>query len=315
MESIFNRLKDFLPSSMVYQKHSDYDGYEIFDMKTDNQIGIYTLNEAEELSSFTLEAVAETGKATKGELVVTAQKFINTFHFDKKDQYELSAIIDLGDSYLISFEKRDKRYGIFLHSEGFTVTISTTGQVQQFFYAKEDYRIVYPETLISEGEAKEIYLAHLRFNLDCRKFDKETFINGDDQDHLAYSVVEHAYEIPADGREPAVIKEEISSESISLEDRSSIDSNQLLEFTNEEKSNKSKEKNSKPLISLQEAKEIYKNLLKMELLFVREYDESYVAVYTLSYGPTFPEMFGHVRAVDAMTGKAMYVDMGNGTFY
>lgn len=315
MESILSLMKDFLPLSKVYQSYSDYDVYELFDQNTDEQIGMYTVNEEGELSSFSLEANVETGKATKNELVIIAKRFIETFHPNKKDKYDLSAIIDLDQAYMISFEKREEKYGLFLHSEGFTVTVSTSGQVQQFFYAKEDYQIVYPETIIPEEKALETFMEHLNFDLNFTKFDKEVYKNGDNQIHLAYNVNEQAFDIPADWREPAVIKQEVERELISLQEGPSEDPNHVMRLTNDELSNNLSEMNNNPVISLQEAKEIYKNLLKMELIFVREYDENYRAVYTLSYGPSFPETLGHVRAIDAITGKAMYVDMGDGTFY
>lgn len=489
MESILYLLQPFLPVE-VYQTYADYEVYELFDKKTNEQIGMYTLNEQGELANFSLEGEAEVGNLSKQELVSVADLFIATFHPDKKEEYELSAIIDLDNPYMISYEKREGKYGLFLHSEGFTVSVSTSGRVQQFFYAKEDYQIIYPETIIPEEKALETYMKHLNFELIITKFDQEVFKNGDNQIHLAYSVNEHAFDIPADGREPAFVKEEIDWKPIPPQDApndklykligltaqhkqlevlvegdkrieiwSSLDatgpvnsdmdeidshmiklcfgqkSGHLLQVTSGEQADQNgnemgieaaKQKaldvmfklfpdtderfrlevledyvedaedeafieemdtdeiedffeeeldgegsfeddmefednytfyfhllfndvrvddcvsiigigkysgrvnhfhlnvleeadyqqlTSMPVISQDEAKRIYKDLLKMELLFVREYDENYQALYTLSYGPTFPETVGHVRALDAITGKAMYVDVGDATFY
>ncbi|MBM4763126.1 YcdB/YcdC domain-containing protein [Bacillus sp. B15-48] len=492
MESILHRLQPFLPVE-VYQTYADYGVYELFDKNTNEQIGMYTLNEQGELASFSMEGEAEAGNLPKQELVSIADKFIETFHPDKKQEYELSAMIELDNSYMISYEKREDQYGLFLRSEGFTVSVSTYGRVQQFFYEKEDYQIIYPETIISEEKALETYMDHLNFELNITNFDQEIFKNGDNQIHLAYSVNEHAFDIPADGREPAVLREEIDWKPIppqgapkddlymligltarhkklkaieegnkrteiwSLRDANGpvnsdlneIDSHiiklcfdqksgHLLQVTSGEQADQNdnemgieaaKQKaldvmfklfpdtderfrlevledhveeaddeafleeedceevadsfveeleetggedifegenelednytfyfhlmfngvrvddcvsiigignhsgkvnhfqlnvleeadyqqlTSKPVISQEEAKRIYKDLLKMELLFVREYDENYKALYTLSYGPSFPETAGHVRSIDAITGKAMYVDIGDAQFF
>jgi hypothetical protein len=466
----------------------------LFDTNTKEQIGMYTLNQQGELANFSLDGEAVAGNLSRQELVSVADKFIETFHPDKKGQYELSAIMDFDNPYMITYEKRDEKYGLFLHSEGFTVSVATNGQIQQFFYEKEDYQIIYPDTIISEEKALEMYMEHISFDLTITKFDTEVFKNGDNHVHLAYSVNEHAFDIPADGREPAVLKEEIDWKPISpqaapkdelyhligvtskhkqlevieeenktiefwslrdttglvnsdmdeadahiiklcfgqksghllqvtngeqveqdrneigmgeakqkaldvmfklfpdaddrfrlevLEDHMDDDGeddllfeedfeeleesfDQELEEINEEDFVEEDEMDlednytfyfhlmfngvrvddcvsiigigkhsgkvnhfqlnvleeadyqqlpSTPVISQEEAKRMYKDLIKMELLFVREYDENYQALYTLSYGPSFPETVGHVRALDAITGKAMYVDVGDATFY
>lgn len=489
MDSILHLLQPFLPVE-VYQTYADYDVYELFDKKTNGQIGMYTLNEQGELANFSLDVEAESGNLSRQELVSVADQFIEAFHPDKKDKYELSAIINLDNPYMISYEKREEKYGLFLHSEGFTVSVATNGRVQQFFYASEDYQVIYPDKIISAESALERYMNQLHFELNITKFDQEIYKNGDNQIHLSYSVNEHAFDIPADGREPAVVKEEIDWKPIapqivpnvelssligltaehkqlevlvegdkrieiwSLQDATGHvncdmedihphivklcfgqKSGQLLQVSSGEQADTNgkeltaadaqqraldvmfklfpdanerfrlevleenveddafyedesfdevagtfaeelevipedvsfEEENefednytfyfhlvingvrvddcvsiigigkhsgkvnhfqlnvleeavyqqlpSKPVISPDEAKKIYRDLLTMELLYVREYDENYKALYTLSYGPSFPETVGHVRALDAITGKAMFVDVGDATFY
>jgi len=482
MESILQLLQPFLPVE-VSQTYADYDVYELFAKKTNEQIGMYTLNQQGELANFSLEGEAVAGNLSKQELVSVADKFIETFHPDKKDQYELSAIMDFDNPYMISYEKRDEKYGLFLHSEGFTVSVASNGQIQQFFYEKEEYQIIYPDTIISEEKALEAYMEHLSFDLTITKFDKEVFKNGDNQIHLSYNVNEHVFDIPADGGKPDILKEELDWKTISPQvapkdelyeligvtsehkqlevieeenktiecwslreatrpvnsDMDEVDahiiklcfgqkSGHLLQVTNgeqvdqdrneigmeeakqkaldvmfklfpdadkrfrlevledhvdeddhlfEEENHEGLEESfeeeseedesslednytfyfhlifngvrvddcvsiigvgkhsgrvnhfqlnvleeayyqelpGKPVISQEEVKRMYKDLIKMELVFVREYDENYQALYTLSYGPSFPATVGHVRAIDAITGKAMYVDVGDATFY
>jgi hypothetical protein len=53
----------------------------------------------------------------------------------------------------------------------------------------------------------------------------------------------------------------------------------------------------------------------MELMFVREYAENGESIYSLAYTAAFPATVGYVRAIDAITGKAMYVDVGDALFF
>ena len=69
---------------------------------------------------------------------------------------------------------------------------------------------------------------------------------------------------------------------------------------------------SKPLISYEQAMNIYKNHLEMELLFVQEFTNG-EKVYHLSYGPLFPKTIGHVRMIDAISGDTIFVNIGNAT--
>jgi hypothetical protein len=74
--------------------------------------------------------------------------------------------------------------------------------------------VVYPEQLISEKEALETYMKHVHFELAIMEFDSETFKNGDNQFHLAYTVHEQAYDVPADGRKPELFIEQFELETI-----------------------------------------------------------------------------------------------------
>src|SRR5690606_3809746 len=50
---------------------------------------------------------------------------------------------------------------------------------------------------------------------------------------------------------------------------------------------------TKPIISVDDAKEIYTRHLKMERMFIREYDEDGMSVYSLAYVADFPNTVGH----------------------
>lgn len=495
MNTIFEQLIPFLPSKAI-ARVSDYDEttYDIIDEKTDEEIGSYSVNERGELVSLSLyEEETAQGNVSKEEIVAITDKFLKTFHPTKKE-YELSAILDLDNPYMVVYEKREETYGLFLHSMGFVVSVSTAGKVTQFHFTDEEYEVKSAEHVITKEEALEQYIDHLDFELTIEQYDHEVYKNGDSQYHLSYSLIEHITDVPVDGSEPFGIREENSYEpKIPLQEPSNKSLYELIgitpeynlldvvnedgkkmevwsknksvgsgsfegdevenhvvklkfdektgnllgvisgeEFENdgEEISQESAKKQAldfmftlfpdtnerfrlevledwddeeveddefddefeaefdveedfeddldideemdeeeyieqeqaytfyfhpyhkgiridkhvstlevgkytgkilnfdlalpaselythlqtTPKISYDEAKEIYKNQLEMELVFTREYDENEKAVYKLSYAPSFPATVGHVRAIEAMTGEAMFVDVGDATF-
>ena len=496
MNNIIEQLTHYLPSKAI-ARVSEYEEmtFDIIDEKTDEEIGSYSVNEHGELVSFSLFEDTKQGDVKRDEIAAIADKFLNTFHPTKKE-YELSAILDLDNPYMVVYEKRDDTYGLFLHSMGFVVSVSTAGQVTQFHFTEEEYEIQNDVQVITKEEALEQYIDQLDFALVIEHYDHEVYKNGDSKYHLSYSLIEHVTDIPVDGSEPFSIREEnigeakiplqepsnksvyelvgitpeyklldvlkeegkktelwtklesidsssfemdepdnhvvklifdektgdllggISGEEsendgeeISLEDakKKAIDfmfnlfpnTNErfrlevLEEFDDEEEfeddevdeeyegeSDLEEEFESDfdiededmdeeeyieyeqtytfyfhlyqndlrvdqhvsslevgkftgkitnfdldipapeqykhiltvPKISYNEAKQIYKNQLEMELVFTREYDENEKAIYKLSYAPSFPSTVGHVRAIEAMTGEAMFVDVGDATF-
>lgn len=495
MIEIMDKLQVFLPVKAIAKK-SEFDdgGYEIVDARTNVEIGGYSINENGELIGFSLFEEPSAGKLAKEEIAAIAQKFVDTF-YPGQTEYELSGILDLDNPYMITYEKRDQKYGIFIHSTGLTVSVSTSGEITSFYCDEEDYEIRYSDIVVSEKEALEKYIEALDFELNIQKFDRDVYENGDNQYHLAYSVIEHTMEIPVDGSEISSIREgfeldspiekiEVPNDSIyeligitnayqllgkqvkegyrveiwSMHDEveeytfdmDEIDdhviklcfdekSNRLLQVVSgEESANEGvkvelasakeralemmftlfpdthemyrlevfedengefdeemedteeedfgdeeftndicdedeleddwseeliehedtytfyfhlhhngvrvdghvsfisvgkytekikhvqldipdealyKKLPTSPVISRTEAKEIYKKHLKMERMFIREYNDDGKSIYTLAYVPDFPTTVGHVRAIDAVTGKAMYVDVGDATFF
>lgn len=499
MSKIIEKLQPFLPVK-AYEKASEFDeeSFEIIEVGTDELIGTYSLNGKGELIGFSLMEDASEGNLSKEQIALIAQKFIDTFYPDQQE-YELSAILDLDNPYMITYEKRDEKYGLFIHSTGFTVSVSTSGHITRFYVADEDYEIRYTEIVVSEGEALEQYVEGLDFELNIQQFDQEIYKNGDNEYHLAYSVIEQVMDIPVDGSVSTSMsegypldlplekqetpnqnlyefvgltpeytnlasqvndgkrvevwsrKDSVTSYTFDMEDASNhvvklcyeemtgnllqvqngeehedngeeiglenakeqaikllfkqfpdaherfkleifeyendefeedfeedfeeleseddyelddnFDEDELFEEEFEEwdeefveveetytfyvhlfhhglrvdrhvsvievgkysgkiihlnldvpSENHYANLPTKSVISKIEAKEILKKHVKMELRFIREYDEDGKSVYTLAYVPDFPETIGSVRAIDAVTGKAMYVDVGDAIF-
>ncbi|RFB16820.1 hypothetical protein DZB84_10520 [Bacillus sp. HNG] len=494
MSKVFEKLKPFLPVK-AYEKASDFDEdcFDIFEVGTDERFGSYSLNENGELLGFSLIGDAPEGNHSKEQMAANAQKFVDTFYPGQKE-YELSGILDLDNPYMITYEKRDGKYGKFLHSTGFTVSVSTSGKISSFYCADEEYEVRYTDFVVSEEEALETYIEGLDFELKIQQFDQEVYKNGDNQYHLAYSVIEQVMDIPIDGSDTSSIHEghdlesgiqkrdtpiqpiyelvgvtaefklldkqvaegrrieiwstlkKVAEYSFNIEDTDDHvmklcfdeKTNLLLEVLSGEEhkndgvemglktareraldvmfklipdtherfrlevpeyENEDLEYNfdefeeedfedhefieefdednfdeneweedfveqedsytfyfhlqhqgilvdqhvsllsvgkysgkithlsldlppdehyaklpTKAVISKSEAKDIYKKHVKMELMFIREYYEEGTSIYTLAYVPEFPDTVGSVRAIDAVTGKAMYVDVGDATF-
>lgn len=493
MEAILKTLQLFLPTK-AYETPSQYEEnmFDLFDEVTDEEIGCYSINENGELISFIVYAEEASGHLAKDQAAQVAEKFIDAFHYEKKKEYELSAILDFDKSYIIIYEKREEKYGLFLPNTGFSVTVTTSGLVVNFSLSDEDYVINNADVVISKEEAKKRYVESLDFELAIQKLDEESYKNGDDAYHLTYSVIEHLMDIPADGKEPVSIKEEhnvatiaeqpsptksiyqligltsahklvdvhheagkrteiwstlesvqsftfdmdgpdyhviklcfdeetgmlqrvVSGEAFehpgeelsmddakqravdlmfslfpdankrfkleALEEPDPIDDDELEEeedlidldddedpeeyddedcYAEEEEDIEFEstytfyfhlfhegirvDQNvtmievgkysgkitnvdlalpetlayltlpSKPVISYEEAKEIYQRDLEMELTFIRESDEQDNTIYSLSYVPAFPKTVGHVRVIDAITGEAIYVNVGDAVF-
>jgi len=493
MNKIIEKLQAFLPVGVYVQVSEDEDGiFDILESATDEIIGSYSLNEKGELISYSLVDDAPEGELRKEELTAIAKKFVDNF-FPGQQEYEFSGILDLDNPYMVTYEKRDEKYGLFIHSTGFTITISTSGQIMSFYSTDEEYEIRYSDFVVSEEEALEKYIEGLDFELNIQKFDHEVYKNGDNNYHLSYSVIEQIMEIPVDGSEFPSIKEEyptdltiekrecsvkdvyelvglttdytllhkqvldgkrveVWSKQVSLDSYSfdmEEESNHVIKlcfgekdgfllqvkngeehdnsgediglenaqeramgllfklypdaherfrleifetendefddvFADEEEAIELEEDlneaemfeeefddwdeeyieveetytfyvhlfhqglrvvnhvtvievgrytgkithfnldvpslelysnlPTKPIISVDDAKEIYKRHLKMERMFIREYDEDGMSVYSLAYVADFPNTVGHVRAIDATSGEAMYVDVGDATF-
>lgn len=58
---------------------------------------------------------------------------------------------------------------------------------------------------------------------------------------------------------------------------------------------------------VEQAKKTYENALEMERSWSREFDKDHI-IYKLNYLPAFPETIGHMRAIDAKTGKPWIID-------
>lgn len=477
-------LLKFIPKKAQFIRSEDkndlFEGvnYEIYEEGTEEILASCVCNESGGLINYYYLAEYETGSMTSYDVEVIGNDFIQSFYPKGLDTYTLDSIIDLDDEYMVNYGIRDEKIGVIIPHVGFTLTVSTTGQVVQFSYVHEEYDIVYPDQIISAEEAKDRYILELDFQLIIHHIDSEIYVNGDDTDQLVYQVIESAMDIPASGQDPMPVREfvettaikyqdvpyktvydmvglneeylqvgeeihgderielwahyssqlsagidyldeycekvirivfhkdnhqllfvhngEIWSESERTEqleedvleqsaldlmfllfpdtherftlevldlDESPLEEDQEIYDMDEELCEYELEEDSRPFyfhavldgipiddkviciqvgvytgkitsvfmetinngpmnhiqtkpeISKDEAKQLYANDVEMELIFGMEYDEDGKGQIHLSYMPSFPKTIGHVRLIDAQTGKGYYVDVGDSLFF
>ncbi|MCM2677384.1 DUF4901 domain-containing protein [Alkalicoccobacillus plakortidis] len=209
MRKIQNSLQTFLPIQVTCNA-SDWqeNGFELTDHQTGEEIGAFTINDKGELTNFErfLEHTSK-GSLKKEELLIIADRFIDTF-YPNRGKVELSSILELDDQYMIVYDERDERYGLFLHNTGFTITITPSGEITSFNENRSEYKVTYPEMTVTEKDALETYMKTLDFELIIQKLDRETYRNGDNQYHLTYHVMDYIIDIPVNGLEPVSIREE-----------------------------------------------------------------------------------------------------------
>ena len=142
------------------------------------------------------------GSLKPADMPAAAEKFIREFHPTGLDTYRLQSVIDLDTACLVEYGIQDERYGLDLPGIGFSLTITTAGEVVQFQYDEVEADIHYPTHIMTKEEAKAAYAARTDFELEIRRMDTQLFRNGDDTYHLVWSLREAAIDIPADGEEP-----------------------------------------------------------------------------------------------------------------
>ncbi|GKV67186.1 MULTISPECIES: DUF4901 domain-containing protein [unclassified Sporosarcina] len=214
MQQTLNQVADWLQMKVGFTS-SEFDffmngkSFCITEEGADEPFAVCTVDSQDRLMSF--EYIDpddfDAGKLKVEDMTSVAEAFIREFHPDGLKTYRLQSVIDLDELYLVEYGIRDERYGLVLPGIGFSLTITSDGKVVQFSFSEGPADIRYPEHIIPEEEAKEIYAARTDFDLEIRKTDTEIFHNGDNTFRLVWSLKEAAVDIPADGSEPDSVAE------------------------------------------------------------------------------------------------------------
>lgn len=213
MEKTIQALTTFIPKKVQFicsEEGDDlYDGinYGIYEQGTEELVAVCVFNESGELRQYHCVNTYEEGNMKRKDVAAIGEKFISKFYPNGLDTYTLQSIIDLDEVFVLNYGIQDAEYGIDIPHVGFSVSVSTMGQIVQFSLDDDPYEIIYPEYILSAVEAKERYLSRLDFECIIRYADKEIFVNGDNRYHLVYRILESAMDIPANGDDPTTVEE------------------------------------------------------------------------------------------------------------
>ncbi|AXI01199.1 hypothetical protein DV702_16605 [Sporosarcina sp. PTS2304] len=209
METIQQQLEQYLKQKLHFTpaEHNFYeDGEAFYIYKNSEQEPFATcdIDRAGKLRSLDYVEPENFGNGAlkPTNMPAVAEKFIREFHPDGLDRYKLQSVIDLDDMCLVSYGIQDEQYGLDVPGIGFSLTITTAGEVVQFQFDGSEPDIRYPAHIMSSEEAKRAYTACTDFELEIRRTDTELFRNGDNSYRLVWSLTEAAIDIPADGDEP-----------------------------------------------------------------------------------------------------------------
>lgn len=210
MNPVFLALQEWMTQRVRFVKVEEEDAGEIYDIleeDTGEVVGQCVLTASNGLSNFSYFCEEKNGELTSNDLPAIAEAFITQFYPLGLQTYQLQSIIDVNDFFIVSYGAKEERYGIDVPGIGFSLSISSTGQVTQFSYTHERAEIRYPSHILTPEEAKEKYVSYIDFDLIVQLLDAELYANGDNTYRLLYGLKEFAIDIPASGAEPAVVSE------------------------------------------------------------------------------------------------------------
>lgn len=237
MKQVADALGEFIEQDVVFMLSEDelFEGttYEIYEKGNKELLGICVLDSADRLINYHFLGVYEKGDQTADDMPAIAEAFIQALYPNGLEQFAIQTVVDLDDVLMVIYGTKDERFGLELPGIGFSLTISTSGQIVQFSYDEERVEILYPDTMLSEEEAKNQYASLLDFELIIRRTDSEIYANGDDTYRLVYSVKEAAVDIPASGESPDYVAEGNQYKRIQQQDAPSASLYKLIGVTSD----------------------------------------------------------------------------------
>ncbi|MCA1026650.1 hypothetical protein LCM23_11160 [Cytobacillus kochii] len=192
MEQLKTYFKGINPDDLVMeQMEFEENVYDILLEDWGESIGSVRMDElgVAEFFIYTDELDEIPGEMSKFDMIMQAEQFIERFYDSTfRHGLYLSAYIDLGEYHMILYNRKDERLNKELPHSGISFTMLSNGVLSAVERESMDFELVYPKTLITNEEAKRIYLNHLRILPVIAKYDKDIFVNGDDEYHYVYQL-------------------------------------------------------------------------------------------------------------------------------
>ncbi|WP_100330012.1 YcdB/YcdC domain-containing protein [Bacillus xiapuensis] len=187
----------------VYLQASEYDEheFELYRKSDDELVASMVFNDRGELESFSSfrDVSGITGHLPPKEIRANAEAFIERVRPGLLQSVRFSCMIDFDETYGLIYDKKEEKFGLFLPHSGVKIDIARDGQVHGFHAKAEEYKVIYPPSIISKESAKSIYMETLTLELLISKLDKDMYVNGDGSYRLCYAPVEYVMALEADG--------------------------------------------------------------------------------------------------------------------
>ncbi|WP_080844132.1 YcdB/YcdC domain-containing protein [Cytobacillus gottheilii] len=186
----------------VFPAEGDRHSFDFIDREEDEVIASANFDE-EGLANFSIynDEESQAGPLNRDALINKAYTFIDEFFPQNfSDSLCLSALIDMGDFTMIVFNQKDKKFGLELPNSGVSFSIMPNGIIS---HVERDYHkveVIYPGSCITAAKAKNIFLKELRLVPVVAKYDKETYVNGDNRHYFVYEIEDYVMEVGADGK-------------------------------------------------------------------------------------------------------------------
>src|SRR5699024_11888323 len=103
------------------------------------------------------------------------------------------------NSAKINYEEKDINYNLRLPNTGVSFVLNLAGDILSFNKNTQDYKVITPQKIITEKEAKSRYLNQLEIDLKISKLSKH------ENYKLMYSLNEKVNHIPESGNKVKVI--------------------------------------------------------------------------------------------------------------
>ncbi|MGD6940561.1 hypothetical protein ACQCT6_00810 [Cytobacillus gottheilii] len=186
----------------VFPAEGDPNSFDFIDREEDEVIASANFDE-EGLANFSTynDEESQTGPLKRDVLINKAYTFIDEFYpRDFSETLCLSALIDMDDFTMIVFNQKDKKFGFELPNSGVSFSIMPNGTIS---HVERDYHkveVIYPKSCITAEKAKNIFLQELRLVPVIAKYDKDTYVNGDNRYYFVYEIEDYVMEVGADGK-------------------------------------------------------------------------------------------------------------------
>lgn len=207
MTNILEQIKLFLKMNeniQLFAVTSEESAYEfnVFEQRTGELVACYETDGKGGLKHFQacrdLEEV-RCVQLSHDEVYEIAQSFLQVFAPNIVKFVYFIKMIEMDNIFQLSYELRDERYHLSFPDSSVMLEIAKDGRFQYFLFEGEACEVRYPKEVIAKEEAKEKYIAALRFELLFAKADTEVFANGDDAYHLVYAPKDHVMDIGVSG--------------------------------------------------------------------------------------------------------------------